>query len=109
MTLDPKLVIWLTGSLLALLILARMMDKRRAKLTQMLQVYIESRLQWAKKHAAATRLAQEITRKKAAQESNGVQTMQEAYASPDRQGAVGGPSGGVVGHPSASGEQVKAA
>ena len=70
MTLDPKLVIWLLFSLSSLIILARMMDKRRAKLAQLLHSYVEARVQWTRKRAKATRLTQEVARRKGAEETS---------------------------------------
>ncbi len=67
--LDPNLVVWLGSSLLAILILARMMDSRRAKLARLLQTYVEKRQQWARKRAKATRLTRHLARSKAAEEA----------------------------------------
>ena len=109
MTLDPKLVVWLMAGLLALVILARMMDRRRLKLAQMLQVYVGSRVQWSKKRAAATRLAQQMAHKKGTEESNEAGRIQVANATGSLQSPAAGPSVGPVKAPSAQGGQVKAA
>lgn len=76
MALDPKLVVWLLFSLVAVLILSRMMDNRRAKLAQLLQAYVKARVQWTKKRAKAARLAQHVAGKKATEEADQAIAMQ---------------------------------
>ncbi len=68
MPLDPKIALWLGFSALATVILALMMESRRAKLGRMLQDYVEKRQQWVRKRAKATRLSQQLARSKAAGE-----------------------------------------
>ncbi len=96
MNLAPKLIIWLAFSLLAIVMLARMMDMRRAKLAQMLQVYVEARLQWAKKRANATRLAQQLARKKSDADAKEADSLQLANMARQHQNAPTTPTAGPV-------------
>lgn len=76
MIFDPQLAPWLFFSLLAVIILCRLMDKRRAKLVQLLQTYVEKHAQWNKKRAKAARLVQEIAHRKAMEEAELVASSQ---------------------------------
>lgn len=80
MALDPQLVIWLFFSLVAVVILTRMMDERRVKLGRILQAYVQERVQWAKKRAKATRLAQQLAQKRAIEEADKAIAMQASAA-----------------------------
>ncbi len=82
--LDSKTILWAACAALALYFLASLMRARQAKLMGVLRTYVEQQIQWARKRAKATRLAQAAAHQKELQESDlepefrGVQQLEES-------------------------------
>ncbi len=69
MAIDPKLVVWLVATFIAVVSLTQLMRKRQNSLLVKLQQYVEEQREWSKKRAKAARLARKLARDKAENEA----------------------------------------
>jgi len=69
MAVDPKLVLWLAATLLAVVCLTQLMRIRQASLLLKLRKYVDQQHEWSKKRAKASRLARRLAREKAENET----------------------------------------
>ena len=77
MAIDPKLVIWLAATFMAVVSLARLMRNRQTSLLLKLRKYVDEQHEWSKKRAKASRLARKLAREKAESETKETRSLDD--------------------------------